>query len=88
MGLFKLDKIVRHIDIIFVPMESLPTAISYFVGSKIFNMKMRETAKRKGYKLNEYGLYDEYGEQIKLKSERELFDKLGIEYLEPEERDK
>jgi len=58
MGLFKLDKIIRHIDIIFIPMESLPTAISYFVGSREHNMKFRETAKRQGYKLNEYGLYD------------------------------
>jgi len=86
MSLLIVDKLVRHVDLIFIPMISLPTAISYFVGSKEHNMKMRETAKRMGYRLNEYSLKNENGEPIKLKNERHLYEILGVEYINPENR--
>jgi len=85
MGLFILKKLVRHIDILFVPMENLYAAINYFTGSKEHNIRLREYAKKKGYTINEFNL--KKGKKIiPLKSERDLFDKLGLPFIKPTDR--
>lgn len=88
MGFCQLDKNhdVRRIDIRYVPYESYYAAILYFTGSGPFNQKMRLIAKQMGYKLNEYGIYDNNGKKISIKSEKDIFDALGMEYLPPEQR--
>lgn len=90
MGFCKyLDHPVRRIDIRIVNPKSFYTAMLYFTGSGEFNVKMRELAGHLGYLLNEYGLYKLSGEKkvlINVKSERDIFDVLGMEYLEPNER--
>lgn len=82
---------VRRIDIRFIPYNSLYTAILYFTGPYELNEYMRSRAKKRGMILNEYGLYklDENGNKllIPIKSEKEVFEKLGMEYLTPEERE-
>lgn len=85
MGLFIIDKLVRHIDILFIPMENFATTILYFTGSKEFNVKMRVHAKKLGYKLNEFGLFNGT-EKIMFQSEREIFDFLNFPYKKPENR--
>jgi len=85
MGLFILDKIVRHVDILIVPMDNLYTSIQYFTGSKEFNVKMRQIAKSKGFKLNEKGLFKN-NKQIKLESEKDIFKILDINYIDPKYR--
>jgi DNA polymerase/3'-5' exonuclease PolX len=61
LGLIKLingqDGIWRHLDIRFVNMNSFPYAWLYYSSGKIFNKLIREKLKKKGYKLNEWGLY-------------------------------
>jgi len=85
MGLFILKKIVRHIDILFVPIENLYAAINYFTGSKEHNVRLREHAKKLGYTVNEFNL--KKGKIIiPLKSERDLFDKLGLPFIKPVDR--
>lgn len=85
MGFCQLPgKPVRRIDIRFMPCESYYAALLYFTGSGSFNKKMRNVAISSGYLLNEYGLFDRKSKkQIKVKSEKEIFDILGMEYLEP-----
>lgn len=83
MGFSKLgENHIRRIDIRFVPYDSYYYAILYFTGSGEFNQKMRGIAKRKGYKLSEYGLYDKTN-NIVVTSERDIFKKLDMEYLPP-----
>lgn len=80
---------VRRVDIRYVPYNSFYPALLYFTGSGPFNEKMRGLAKTLGYKLNEYGLYkivDGKPIKIKVNSEKDIFDKLGMDYVEPEER--
>ena len=84
-GLYILHKVIRQIDILFVPIENLYTAINYFTGSKEHNIKLREYAKKKGYKVSEYWLKKD-NQIIKLKSERDLFDKIGFPYVPPNKR--
>ena len=86
MGIFILDGILRRIDIRYIPYSSYYSAILYFTGSKDLNTKMRQIAKLNGWTLNEYGLYDEHGKAKKISSEKDIFDYLGMEYLEPSKR--
>ena len=87
MGFSKLkDNPVRRIDIRFVLYDSFHSAILYFTGSGDFNKKMRNIAKSKNYKLSEYGLFDENGKKFKVKSERDIFKLLDMEYLPPKLR--
>ena len=45
------------IDLRVVPRESYGAALNYFTGSKYHNVALRQIAIKKGYKLNEYGLF-------------------------------
>lgn len=47
----------RHLDMRLVNIESFPYAWFYYTGGKVFNKLIREILKKKGYKLNEWGLY-------------------------------
>ena len=48
------------------------------------NKKMREIAKNMGYKLSEYSLEDiKTGKKFNAKTEKEIFNKLGMDYIEP-----
>ena len=47
---------------------------------------LRIVAKRKGMKLNQYGLFDKNGKKIAGKTEREIYHALGREWKSPERR--
>jgi len=47
----------RHLDIRITLIDEMPYAWLYYTGGKIFNKLIRERLKKKGYKLNEYGLF-------------------------------
>ena len=84
MGFLKYkDNPNRRIDIRFVPYESYHSALLYFTGSAELNKKMRQIAKTKKLKLSEYGLFKENDEKIPINNERDIFDKLEMEYLVP-----
>lgn len=90
MGFSKyLSKPVRRIDIRYVPYNSYYTAVMYFTGSKNFNKKIRNVAIGLGMELSEYGLYlykNGIKYKYKIKSEKDIFDKLGLEYVDPHKR--
>lgn len=89
MGIFKLGKgyPLRRIDIRYIPFESYYYATLYFTGSKDLNKKMRQLANNMNYLLNEYGLYDSNNKLIlRPKSEHDIFEILGLEYLSPDKR--
>ena len=83
--LIKIDKIVRHVDILITNMDSYIPALLYFTGSKYFNIEIRNIAKQKGYKLNEYNLKKD-NKIISVASEEDIFNLLGIDYIEPKYR--
>lgn len=86
MGIFKIKNDLRRIDIRYMPLESFYSAILYFTGSRDFNKKMRHVALGMGYILNEYGLYNSDKKMFKIKSEKDIFDILGMEYVTPKLR--
>jgi DNA polymerase/3'-5' exonuclease PolX len=78
---------IRRVDIRLIPMISYFPALLYFTGSYEFNQEMRSQAKKLGFKLNEYGLYDNRtDEMIVVLSELEMFSKLGMNYISPDQR--
>jgi len=74
------------VDLRVVPAESYGAALAYFTGSKAHNVHMREIAQKKGMKLNEYGLY-KGKKMVAGSSEEEIYDALGLDYVEPEMRE-
>lgn len=90
MGLFTLNnKYIRRIDIRFVHNDSFYSALLYFTGSAEFNKNIRLIAIELGYMLNEYGLYkinNNKFERLQISSEKDIFDILKLEYVEPKNR--
>jgi DNA polymerase/3'-5' exonuclease PolX len=88
MGFCKYKKNpVRRIDVRFIKYKSYAFAILYFTGSMELNKKMREIAKSNGYKLSEYSLEEiKTGKNFSAKSEKDIFDKLKMDYIEPKFR--
>jgi len=77
-----------QVDIRVVSKDSYGAALQYFTGSKEHNVKMRSIAIKKGYKLNEYGLFNKKNDKyIVGKKEEEIYKKLGLNYIEPELRE-
>lgn len=73
-------------DIRVVEPKSYGAALNYFTGSKDHNVALRQLAIKKGYKLNEYGLFKDT-KQIAGKTEEDLYWALGLEYIPPEMRE-
>ena len=77
-----------QVDLRVVEEKSYGAALQYFTGSKDHNVTLRSLAIKKGYKLNEYGLFDKISEKfIAGKTETEIYKKIGFPYIEPELRE-
>lgn len=90
MGVVKLKRKrhARRMDILITSQEEYPFAVLYFTGSQELNIIMRKDAIEMGYRLNEYSLLDKKEKPIILKSEEEIFNKLGYKFIPPESRTK
>jgi DNA polymerase (family 10) len=77
-----------QVDLRVVEEKSYGAALQYFTGSKDHNVTLRGLAARKGFKLNEYGLFDKNtGKYIAGKTEEEIYKNIGFPYIEPELRE-
>lgn len=76
-----------QVDLRIVPERSFGAAMQYFTGSKDHNVALRKRAVARGWKLNEYGLYDEDGHVLAGEVEEEIYDRLGLQYIPPELRE-
>ncbi len=78
----------RQCDLRTVQPESWGAALQYFTGSKHHNIKLREIAKEKGLKINEYGVFDtKTGKKVAGRTEEEVYSVLGMDYVPPEIRE-
>jgi len=77
-----------QVDLRVVKPESYGAALQYFTGSKEHNVKLRGIAIKKGLKLSEYGVFEKKtGKYVVGKSEKEVYNALGLPYIEPELRE-
>ena len=87
----------RRIDFLFVPWDELGAALIYFTGNDIFNRSIRLLAGRKKMRLNQHGLYGDVmrgekreritkGKLLEGRSEKRIFEILGVPWRRPEHR--
>jgi DNA polymerase/3'-5' exonuclease PolX len=87
------------VDIFITPTKYQYAMLLYSTGSREFNIKIRKLAKEKGFLLNQKGLFDisklhkldktvyiKSANPIKINSEKQIFEKLGMKYQLPENR--
>lgn len=87
----------RRIDFLLVPWEEMGAALIYFTGNDIFNRSIRLLASKKGMRLNQRGLWKDVmrgpgrerltqGTLVESRSEKKIFEILGVPYRVPEHR--
>ncbi|KAG0238541.1 hypothetical protein BGW42_004303 [Actinomortierella wolfii] len=100
MGICKLpgpNRTHHHIDILVVPARDRGSTLIYFTGNDVFNRSIRQLAFRRGMHLSDKGLWDrvirgknrniiDRGIWVAGRTEKEVFDYLKIDWLEPYER--
>ncbi|RME55571.1 DNA polymerase/3'-5' exonuclease PolX, partial [Candidatus Woesearchaeota archaeon] len=90
-GLTKTSVLLKNnmqVDLRVVKKESYGAALQYFTGNKDHNVKLRELAIKKGYKLSEYGLFSRTtGKPVPKITEKKIYNKLGLPYIPPEMRE-
>ncbi|MGB9763331.1 MAG: DNA polymerase/3'-5' exonuclease PolX [Minisyncoccia bacterium] len=74
------------VDLRVVKDDEFGSALQYFTGSKEHNIEIRKIAIEKGLKLNEYGVF-KGKERIAGRTEEEIYQALGLPYIEPELRE-
>jgi len=75
-----------QVDLRVVPQASYGAALHYFTGSKSHNIAVRKIGVKKGFKINEYGVFKD-GERVAGKTEEEVYGKVGLPFIEPELRE-
>ncbi len=78
----------RQVDLRTVEPESWGAALQYFTGSKQHNIRIRDIAKEKGLKVNEYGVFKaDTEERLGGRTEEEVYNLLGMQWIPPEIRE-
>ena len=81
-AIIQTETVPVHVDVRVVPAESFGAAAQYFTGSKQHNVRLREIAVKAKLKLNEYGLF-RADKMIAGTREEEIYQKLGLDYINP-----
>jgi len=73
-----------QVDLRVVPHDAWGAALIYFTGSKAHNIKIREMAVKRGWKLSEYGLFTtKTDKRMAAKTEEAVYAKLGLPWIPP-----
>ncbi len=76
-----------EVDFRFFRDEAFGAAQMYFTGSKAHNIALRKIARKRGWKLNEYGLFDENERRLAGADEAEVYAALDLPWVPPELRE-
>ena len=75
-----------QVDLRVVPEVGFGAALVYFTGSKAHGIRLRRIAVDRGWKLNEYGVFDG-DERIAGRTEADVYARLGLDWVPPELRE-
>lgn len=79
-------KIDIDVDLSVISPDSMGSALIAWTGNKQHNIAIRTLAEKKGWLLNDYGLWD--GKKLLAsKTEEEVYEKLGMAWIPPELRE-
>ena len=77
-----------QVDLRIVEEDQWGAALFYFTGSKGHNVHIRNLAKAKDWKVNEYGLFREEDDKILAsREEKDIYDAMKMQYVPPELRE-
>lgn len=87
-----------RVDIRVIEPTEYGAALQYFTGSREHNIRLRNQAIERGYKVNEYGVFDvsevedpdsgqRVGERVAGETERSVYQAIDLPYIEPELRE-
>lgn len=77
-----------QVDLRIMESKSFGTSLQYFTGSKEHNIKLRDLARQKGFKLSEYDLEEiSTGRKVYCESDDGVYRKLGLLPIPPEIRE-
>jgi DNA polymerase (family 10) len=71
-----------QVDVRTVAPDQLGSALLYFTGSKAHNIQLRQQAINHGWLLSEYGLFED-DEVLASRTEAEIYEKLGMQFIPP-----
>ena len=88
----------QRVDLRVVVPEEFGSALQYFTGSKQHNIRLRNYAIERGYKVNEYGVFDvedvadpdsgqRVGERVAGRTEAGMYEALDLPWVPPELRE-
>ncbi len=78
----------RQVDLRTVEPHQWGSALQYFTGSKEHNVRIRDIAKAKGFKISEYGVFRADTEEwIGGSTEEEVYNLIGMQWIPPELRE-
>ena len=82
------DEYLINIDFRLVTDNQFATSLHHFTGSMEHNVRMRQLAKKRGEKINEYGVeIEETGEILTFESEKAFFNHFDLHFIPPELRE-
>lgn len=77
-----------NVDFRLVTAKEFATTLHHFTGSKDHNVAMRQIAKERGEKINEYGVENEESDEIlTFPTEEKFFNHFGLQFIPPEARE-
>jgi DNA polymerase (family 10) len=77
-----------QVDLRIMESKSFGTSLQYFTGSKEHNIKLRDIARQKGFKLSEYDLEEiSTGRKVYCTGDDEVYQNLGLLPIPPEIRE-
>ncbi len=85
--IINFENIYMKADLFYSAPDEIGAALLHWTGSVDFNTRVRAVAKRKGYLLNQYGLFKK-GKKLPLNTEKDILEALNIKWKEPEDREK
>lgn len=87
IGIGKIKRTARHIDIHVVGWDELPFHMLYFGSGERFSRQIRAWASSLGYKLSDKGLFKNDIKVKNIKNEKDIFKTLKIKWVPPSKRE-
>ena len=77
-----------QVDMRLVEQAEFGAALQYFTGSQAHNVRVRQRAKKRGLKINEYGVFRVAdGSNVAAQSEADVYAAVGLAWIPPELRE-
>jgi len=81
-----LEKPHVQVDLRLVSLDEFGSVLLHFTGSREHNIQLRTLAHKKGWKLNEYGVFNAQGKRLAGATEESIYALFGLPFIPPQQR--